>query len=118
MFQNNSTLNHTLERLIVNAVHNSYGYNLFLQNTRYGYYIHGRSVHGRADTNMWQMNEQLKREEDDLCGRRGLEPNTERQTFEMEVPAKFREQYEEIIQPLRDGNVHQQRRNMPNTPMG
>ena len=91
---------------------------VFFQNTRYGYYIHGRSVHGRADTNMWQMNEQLKREEEDLCGKRGLEPNSERQTFEVEVPAKFREQYEDVVRPLRQGDMQQQRRNMPNNPMG
>ena len=89
-----------------------------LQNNRYGYYIHGRSVHGRADTNMWQMNEQLKREEEDLCGKRGLEPNTERQTFEMEVPVTFREQYDDVVRPLRQGDVQLQRRNIPNNPSG
>jgi len=67
---------------------------------------------------MWQMNEQLKREEEDLCGKRGLEPNSERQTFEVEVPAKFREQYEEVVRPLHQSDMQQQRRNMPNNPMG
>ena len=67
---------------------------------------------------MWQMNEQLKREEEDLCGKRGLEPNSERQTFEVEVPAKFREQYEDVVRPLRQSDMQQQRRNMPNNPMG
>ena len=64
------------------------------------------------------MNEQLKREEDDLCGKRGLEPNSERQTFEVEVPSKFREQYEDVVRPLRQGDIQQQRRIVPNTPMG
>ena len=67
---------------------------------------------------MWQMNEQLKREEEDLCGKRGLEPNTERQTFEMEVPFKFREQYDDVVRPLRQGDVQLQRRNIPNNPSG
>lgn len=67
---------------------------------------------------MWQMNEQLKREEEDLCGKRGLEPNSERQTFEVEVPAKFREQYEDIVRPLHQSSMQQQRRTMPNNPMG
>ena len=67
---------------------------------------------------MWQMNEQLKREEEDLCGKRGLEPNSERQTFEVEVPSKFREQYEDVVRPLRESGVQQQRRNMPNNSMG
>ena len=64
------------------------------------------------------MNEQLKREEEDLCGKRGLEPNTERQTFEMEVPFKFREQYDDVVRPLRQGDVQLQRRNIPNNPSG
>lgn len=86
-----------------------------LENNRYGYYIHGRSVHGRADTNMWQMNEQVKREEDDLCGKRGLEPNSELQTFEIEVPLRFREQYEDVVRPLLQEGLQQQRRNIPNS---
>ena len=64
------------------------------------------------------MNEQLKREEDDLCGKRGLEPNTERQTFEVEVPFKFREQYDDVVRPLRQSDIQQQRRNVPNNPTG
>ena len=72
-------------------------------------------MHGRADTNMWQMNEQLKREEDDLCGKRGLEPNSELQTFEIEVPLRFREQYEDVVRPLLQEGLPQQRRNIPNS---
>ena len=34
-----------------------------LENAQFGYYIHGRSVHGRADTGMKEMHENLKREE-------------------------------------------------------
>lgn len=34
-----------------------------LENDMFGYYIHGRSVHGRADTGMREMHENLKREE-------------------------------------------------------
>ena len=64
---------------------------------------------------MLQMNEQLKREEDDLCGKRGLEPNSELQTFEIEVPAKFRQQYDNVVRPLRQGESQQQRRNMANS---
>ena len=64
---------------------------------------------------MLQMNEQLKREEDDLCGKRGLEPNSELQTFEIEVPAKFRQQYDNVVRPLRQAESQQQRRNMANS---
>ena len=34
-----------------------------LDQSHFGYYIHGRSVHGRADTGMREMAEDLKREE-------------------------------------------------------
>lgn len=89
-----------------------------MENTCYGYYIHGRSVHGRADTNMKKMNEQLKREEDNLCGQRGLEPNTDNQTFQVALPQKFRNQYEQIISPLKIRDQQAQRRNMPSTSTG
>lgn len=35
---------------------------LLLSHRCFGYYIHGRSVHGHADTNMEEMNNHLKRE--------------------------------------------------------
>ncbi len=35
---------------------------LCLTRPQFGYYIHGRSVHGHADTNMREMNEMLQRE--------------------------------------------------------
>uniref|UniRef100_A0AC35GPG2 Meckelin n=2 Tax=Panagrolaimus sp. PS1159 TaxID=55785 RepID=A0AC35GPG2_9BILA len=66
-----------------------------------GYYIHGRSVHGLADTGMQEMNEFLKRERDNLCALRGLESNSELQTFVMNLPTQFRERYEQITGPLR-----------------
>nr|XP_006818273.1 PREDICTED: meckelin [Saccoglossus kowalevskii] len=69
-------------------------------NRCYGFYIHGRSPHGKADTNMKEMQAQLKREEDNLVGQRGLLPNSEQQTFEMLVQLKLREQYDKIMQPL------------------
>ncbi len=34
-----------------------------LEDFQFGYYIHGRSVHGRSDTDMKEMHENLKREE-------------------------------------------------------
>ncbi|XP_072013761.1 meckelin-like [Amphiura filiformis] len=71
-----------------------------LANNNYGFYIHGRSVHGFADTDMKEMRTQMKREEDNLCGQRGLLPNSDQQTFEMLLPTKFREQYNKIYQPL------------------
>ena len=49
----------------------------------FGYYIHGLSVHGHADVDLHQLYEQFQREEDNLCGTRGLEPNSDVQTFEV-----------------------------------
>ena len=36
---------------------------LILTSKLFGYYIHGRSVHGHADTNMREMNYNLHKEE-------------------------------------------------------
>ncbi|XP_051879525.1 meckelin [Pristis pectinata] len=66
----------------------------------FGYYIHGRSVHGHADTNMEEMNLNLKREAENLCGQRGLIPNTDIETFQIFITSKVREQYDKIREPL------------------
>ncbi|XP_069822408.1 meckelin-like isoform X2 [Dendropsophus ebraccatus] len=66
----------------------------------YGYYIHGRSVHGQADVSMEGMLDNLRKEEENLCPLRGLEPSSELQTFEMLLSERVREQYEKIMQPL------------------
>lgn len=49
---------------------------------------------------MQTMIEQLQREEEDLCGRRGLLPQTDQQTFLISVPAVFRTVYNQVLQPL------------------
>ena len=54
-----------------------------LSDTIYGYYIHGRAVHGHADADMAEIVTALKREEDNLCSKRGLGPDSEQQTFDM-----------------------------------
>ncbi|XP_060717623.1 meckelin isoform X1 [Tachysurus vachellii] len=66
----------------------------------FGYYIHGRSVHGHADTNMEEMNSNLKREAENLCGQRGLLPNSDVQTFQISVTSRLRAQYDRIFEPL------------------
>nr|XP_022342617.1 meckelin-like [Crassostrea virginica] len=68
-----------------------------MHHAQYGYYIHGRSVYGKADTNMKEMFEMMKKEEKDLVGQRGLLPNTEQQTFVMTLPRKLRLKYEEVL---------------------
>lgn len=56
----------------------------------YGFYIHGRSPHGFSDTDMCSMIMQLRREEDNVCGRRGLLLNSEQQTYSILVPKNLR----------------------------
>ncbi|XP_015341443.1 meckelin isoform X2 [Marmota marmota marmota] len=66
----------------------------------FGYYIHGRSVHGHADTNMEEMNMNLKREAENLCSQRGLVPNTDNQTFQIAVSGQMRQHYDRIHETL------------------
>uniref|UniRef100_A0A674DXM3 Transmembrane protein 67 n=1 Tax=Salmo trutta TaxID=8032 RepID=A0A674DXM3_SALTR len=73
---------------------------LLLSHRCFGYYIHGRSVHGHADTNMEEMNINLKREAESLCGQRGLLPNTDTQTFQISITSRLRLQYDRILEPL------------------
>ncbi|KAM5156696.1 meckelin [Mantella aurantiaca] len=62
----------------------------------YGYYIHGRSVHGHSDTNMEEMNMNLKREAENMCSQRGLQPNSDIQTFQMSISGRVRTQFDRI----------------------
>ncbi|XP_005381854.1 PREDICTED: meckelin [Chinchilla lanigera] len=66
----------------------------------FGYYIHGRSIHGHADTNMEEMNMNLKREAENLCSQRGLVPNTDGQTFQIAVSSQMRQHYDRIHETL------------------
>ncbi|KAM6171620.1 meckelin isoform 1-T1 [Erethizon dorsatum] len=66
----------------------------------FGYYIHGRSIHGHADTNMEEMNMNLKREAENLCSQRGLVPNTDCQTFQIAVSSQMRQHYDRIHDTL------------------
>jgi len=49
---------------------------------------------------MQTMIEQLNREEEDMCGRRGLLPSTDQQTFLISVPHSLRLLYNQVLQPL------------------
>ncbi|XP_034554565.1 meckelin [Notolabrus celidotus] len=76
---------------------------LLLSHRCFGYYIHGRSVHGHADTNMEEMNNNLRRETESLCGQRGLLPNTDTQTFQVSLTNRLRLQYDRIREPIKRG---------------
>uniref|UniRef100_A0AC11EIG4 Transmembrane protein 67 n=1 Tax=Ovis aries TaxID=9940 RepID=A0AC11EIG4_SHEEP len=73
---------------------------LLLSHRCFGYYIHGRSVHGHADTNMEEMNRNLKREAENLCSQRGLVPNTDGQTFQIAISSQMRQHYDRIHETL------------------
>uniref|UniRef100_A0A915CPX8 Meckelin n=1 Tax=Ditylenchus dipsaci TaxID=166011 RepID=A0A915CPX8_9BILA len=66
-----------------------------------GYYIHGRSVHGLADTDMFEMNTFLQRERENLCGLRGLQNGSEIQTFVVHMPRAFRDRLHQLTTSLR-----------------
>ncbi|XP_046999873.1 meckelin isoform X2 [Schistocerca americana] len=68
-----------------------------LASENYGFYVHGRSPHGFADTDMYCMINHLQREEEDLCSRRGLVPGTDQQTFQMTVPPQLRAYYNKVM---------------------
>jgi len=43
---------------------------------------------------------QLQREEEDLCGHRGLLPGTDQQTFQMAIPLQLRSYYRKVMAPI------------------
>ncbi|KAL3995461.1 Meckelin (Transmembrane protein 67) family protein [Acanthocheilonema viteae] len=67
---------------------------LVLTHPLHGYYIHGRSVHDQADTDMIKMNQYLHRERENLCAARGLEAGSTLQTYIINLPKAFREQFD------------------------
>ncbi|XP_012263397.3 meckelin [Athalia rosae] len=68
-----------------------------LSQNRYGFYIHGRSVHGFADTDLATLINNLKQEEENLCAHRGLLPGTTEQSFVISVSKTFRDFYDKIM---------------------
>ncbi len=73
-----------------------------MTHTQFGYYIHGRSPHGNADTNLQGMTRALVHEQDDMTAKRGLEPNSNNQTFSISVFSKLTVQYGKVMQPIQD----------------
>ncbi|XP_018368843.1 PREDICTED: meckelin [Trachymyrmex cornetzi] len=71
----------------------------------YGFYIHGRSVHGFADTDLPTLINDLKKEEDDLCAHRGLVPGTTDQTFILSLTHSFKSLYDELMRQKNNGSV-------------
>ncbi|XP_043284652.1 meckelin [Venturia canescens] len=87
-----------------------------LSHDYYGYYIHGRSVHGFADTDLLTLIKDLEREENDLCAHRGLIPGTTEQTFVISVSKTFRTFYERLVGSQNSRNGRFLRSNISNVP--
>ncbi|XP_029155509.1 meckelin [Nylanderia fulva] len=68
-----------------------------LAHNYYGFYIHGRSVHGFADTDLPTLISDLKKEEDNLCAHRGLVPGTTNQTFIVSLTQSFKSLYDQFV---------------------
>ncbi|KAH8409753.1 hypothetical protein KR222_004021 [Zaprionus bogoriensis] len=76
----------------------------------YGYYIHGRSPHGFADTDMSSMILQLQREAQNMCGRRGLLMDSDKQAYIILPPRNLRIYLERLLLPFqrsRNGSMSQ-----------
>ena len=68
-----------------------------LRDAYFGFYIHGRSVHGAAEIDMWRMRENFRKEQANMTAQRGLQPNSDQQTFEMHVPTLLRAQLDAVL---------------------
>ncbi|XP_002054171.3 meckelin [Drosophila virilis] len=76
----------------------------------YGYYIHGRSPHGFADTDMSSMILQLQRETQNMCGRRGLLIDSDKQAYIILPPRNLRIYLDRLLLPFqrsRNGSMSQ-----------
>ncbi|XP_011879640.1 PREDICTED: meckelin isoform X2 [Vollenhovia emeryi] len=76
-----------------------------LAHNYYGFYIHGRSVHGFADTDLPTLINDLKKEEDNLCAHRGLVPGTTDQTFILSLTQSFKTLYDELMRQKNNGGI-------------
>lgn len=64
---------------------------------RYGYYVHGRNANGSSDCGLSEINALLEREERDLCSMRGLESNSDQQTFVLVLPRIINDHYRRLL---------------------
>ena len=71
-----------------------------MTHSQYGYYIHGRTPHGNADTSMQIMAQALQKEENNLLTKRGLEEGSDSQAFSISLSSKLSKQYSKVISPL------------------
>jgi len=70
---------------------------LILTHKCHGYYIHGKNVYGYADVSMSIMQRRLNREEEGTVATRGLLPESDHQAFEINVPPKVFEKWNDSL---------------------
>ncbi|XP_076396266.1 meckelin isoform X2 [Megachile rotundata] len=63
----------------------------------YGFYIHGRSVHGFADIDLPTLMDNLEKEKNDLCAHKGLVPGTVQQIFILSLTPSFKNMFKKIF---------------------
>ena len=63
---------------------------------KFGYYVHGKSPTGKSEVNMPEMHNNLLKEEEDLCSKRGLLSNSDVQCFQMFLNDKLVINYNKI----------------------
>jgi meckelin len=78
---------------------------LALRETLAGLYIHGRSVHGTAEVDMWLMRDHFRREETNMTSQRGLLPGSEVQVFEVHIPRTLRQSYDDVLSRVAHDNT-------------
>lgn len=73
---------------------------LIFTNAKYGYYIHGKSPNGNADTSLKEMIFGIEKENYGLVAKRGLEPNSNNQVFAISITNKLRREYTKAMYPI------------------
>ncbi|CAD1470272.1 unnamed protein product, partial [Heterotrigona itama] len=67
----------------------------------YGFYIHGRSVHGFADTDLPTLINGFQMEKSNLCAHKGLIPGTTQQTFILYLTESFRVSFNKSLELMK-----------------
>ncbi|XP_011182497.3 meckelin [Zeugodacus cucurbitae] len=65
----------------------------------FGYYIHGRSPNGFADTDMYSMLAQMQRNSQHRCSRKGLLGDSDQQSYIILPPLNLRIYFEKLLAP-------------------
>ncbi|XP_036341760.1 meckelin-like [Rhagoletis pomonella] len=66
----------------------------------FGFYIHGRSPNGFADTDMYSMVVQMQRDSQNRCSRKGLLGDSDQQSYIILPPINLRIYFEKLMAPF------------------